>query len=407
MNERLIQLCAEPLSEILSNPTAAAEALLERYLREKRLGKNDRIFITDLYHGVIRHKKSLSFLTGTEKPGILASFYVQMGNNREERHLAIRENNRLKKAEKAVQYDLPEWALSLLEKKIPDPCELEKFIFSIHQPATIDLRVNTLKTSINELREYLLNKGYAVRETSWSPTALRLPAMTPFNAAKDIRFQQGHFEIQDEGSQLIAHWCQPKRHEIIIDLCSGAGGKSLALSSLMRATGRIYAFDVARKRLEKIKPRLLRSGAKNITPILLNNLNDERLKKCYSKADRVLVDVPCSGSGTWRRHPYLKWRYVGSDIVWFQREQGSILEKASSLVKRDGLLIYSTCSLWSEENEISITRFLHRHPEFVRVPYSEWKVAVIDGSQHFDDAQLYTHRHQTDCFFVGILRKTC
>ncbi|CUT18053.1 MULTISPECIES: RsmB/NOP family class I SAM-dependent RNA methyltransferase [Candidatus Ichthyocystis] len=405
MNEYLIQLCAEPLSEILSTPTAAADALLERYLREKRLGKNERMFVSDLYHGVIRHKKSLSFLTGTKNPGILASFYGNMGNNREERYLALCEDKRLKNAGKAVQYDIPEWAVPLLEKKIPDPCELEKFIFSINQPATIDLRVNTLKTNIHELKSYLLNKGYAVEETTWSPTALRLPTVIPFNAGRDLRFQKGHFEIQDEGSQLIAHWCQPKRHEIIVDLCSGAGGKSLALSSLMRATGRIYAFDISRKRLEKIKPRLLRSGAKNITPILLNNLNDDRLKKCYSKADRVLVDVPCSGSGTWRRHPYLKWRYVSSDIVQFQRDQSCILEKASSLVKRDGWLIYSTCSLWSEENELSIDRFLSHHPEFVRVPYHEWKVAAVDGSQHFDDAQLYTHRHQTDCFFVGILKK--
>ncbi|WP_092402140.1 MULTISPECIES: RsmB/NOP family class I SAM-dependent RNA methyltransferase [Candidatus Ichthyocystis] len=405
MTDYLVQLCSEPLFEALHNASSPADLLLENYLRNKHLGSRERSFISDLYYGVIRHKRSLSFLTGTQAPAILASYYSQIGSNRIERQQALWESPRLMKTEKAIRYDLPDWVLPILEKKMPSVDEQEAFVFSIHQPATTDIRVNTLKTNSNALKKYFLEKGYDIKQTSWSPTALRLPPMCVFNASADNRFQGGHFEIQDEGSQLVSHWCQPKRHELIVDLCGGSGGKSLALSSLMRSTGRIYAFDTARKRLGKIKPRILRSGATNITPILINNLNDDRLSKYNNKADRVLVDAPCSGSGTWRRRPYLKWKYLRNDIVNFQRTQLTILERAAYLVKDSGWLIYATCSFWSEENELIVDRFLLCHPEFTRISYSDWSMDVIEESQHIKDIQLYTHKHQTDCFFVSILCK--
>jgi 16S rRNA (cytosine967-C5)-methyltransferase len=171
-------------------------------------------------------------------------------------------------------------------------------------------------------------------------------------------FLDGSFEVQDEGSQLLGFLLQPKRGEMVVDFCAGAGGKTLLLGALMRNTGRLYAFDVSDKRLGKLKPRVARSGLSNIHPVVIASENDPRVKRLAGKIDRVLVDAPCSGLGTLRRNPDLKWRQSPEALAELTVKQAAILASAARLVKPGGRLVYATCSLLPEENEAIVAAFL-------------------------------------------------
>lgn len=401
MTHQLIPFSVEALEKAFHDH-GPASLILKRYLRTKSLGKKERLFVSDIYYGVIRHKRSLEYLSGSHTIRAWANYYREFGENTVEREQALWEDTRLKSAPPAVRYDVPDWMLPRLTELFPDPQERHDFIFSINQNATIDLRTNTLKIKPQDLLHLLEKEGHPVQKTPWAPTALRLPPNSRFHAPLNPSFQKGYFEIQDEGSQLIAHWCHPKHHEIVVDFCAGAGGKSLALSSLMGKTGHLYACDTVPYRLNQLKERRIRSGASNITTILLDSPS-RILKKLGHKADRVLVDSPCSGSGTWRRNPDLKWRYHHDSISEFQKKQADILSQAAQLLKKGGCLIYATCSLWKEENKKTLDRFLLNHPHFSRLPQTSWRAMDVANSQQEEDKQLYTHKHHTDSFFIGIV----
>src|SRR6185369_2246042 len=180
-------------------------------------------------------------------------------------------------------------------------------------------------------------------------------------------FLSGAIEVQDEGSQLLGYLVAPKRGELVIDFCAGAGGKTLLLGALMRSTGRLYAYDVSDKRLSKLKPRAARAGLSNVHPVVLDNENDIRVKRMAGKADRVLVDAPCSGLGTLRRNPDLKWRQSPESVAELTAKQSAILTAAARLVKPGGRLVYATCSLLEEENEAIVAAFLASYPLFASV----------------------------------------
>ena len=209
-------------------------------------------------------------------------------------------------------------------------------------------------------------EGMAAEACRYSPLGIRLAGKP--SLSKHPLFVDGSVEVQDEGSQLLGFLVQPKRGEMVADFCAGAGGKTLLLGALMRSQGRLYAFDVAEKRLAKLKSRLARSGLSNVHPVRIESENDAKIKRLAGKLDRVLVDAPCSDLGTLRRNPDLKWRQTPESVVELTGKQASILSAASALVKKGGRLVYATCSLLEEENEAVVGAFLAAHPEFVVLP---------------------------------------
>jgi len=281
----------------------------------------------------------------------------------------------------------------------------------LDQEAPLDLRLNLAQgQGVAHLRDELSLAGIAAQPIDWLPEGLRCqgrPAVQGLGA-----FKQGHFEVQDAGSQLLARLCAPQRGQTVVDFCAGAGGKTLALGALMRNSGRIYALDTSSSRLARLKPRLARSGLSNVWAIAISGLNDLRIKRLRAKADIVLVDAPCTGLGTLRRNPDLKWRQTSQGLGDLLSLQASILRAASTLVKPGGRLVYATCSLKREENEEQVETFLKAYPEFsmdsaerilLRQGISPHSEALWFGEQ--GELRLWPHRSDTDGFFgVNLVR---
>jgi 16S rRNA (cytosine967-C5)-methyltransferase len=211
--------------------------------------------------------------------------------------------------------------------------------------------------------------------------------------------------VQDEGSQVLAQLLGARRGEMVVDFCAGAGGKTLAIGAIMRNTGRLYAFDVSEKRLTKLKPRLARSGLSNVHPVVIAHERDAKVKRLAGKIDRVLVDAPCSGMGTLRRNPDVKWRQQPEGIAELTEKQASILDGAARLVKFGGRLVYATCSLLDEENDGIVQGFLASHPDFELVPMhkvlAEQRISLEMG----DYLKMLPHKHGTDGFFAAVLER--
>jgi 16S rRNA (cytosine967-C5)-methyltransferase len=231
-------------------------------------------------------------------------------------------------------------------------------------------------------------------------------------------YKRGAIEVQDEGSQLLALLVDAKRGEMVADFCAGAGGKTLALGASMRNTGRLYAFDTSAHRLDGLKPRLARSSLSNIHPVAIAHERDERIKRLAGKMDRVLVDAPCSGLGTLRRNPALKWRQTPKTIEEMAALQTAILQSAARLVKSGGRLVYATCSLLKDENEAIAQQFSAANPEFEMVQVGDVLTQLkvenaaflctgtgLDGSSGLEYLRLWPHIHGTDGFFAAIWQK--
>jgi 16S rRNA (cytosine967-C5)-methyltransferase len=231
-------------------------------------------------------------------------------------------------------------------------------------------------------------------------------------------YKRGAIEVQDEGSQLLALLVDAKRGEMVADFCAGAGGKTLALGASMRNTGRLYAFDTSAHRLEGLKPRLARSSLSNIHPVAIAHERDERIKRLSGKMDRVLVDAPCSGLGTLRRNPALKWRQTPQTIEDMARLQAAILQSAARLVKSGGRLVYATCSLLKDENEAIALQFSQANPEFEMLQVADVLTQLkvenaetlcsgtgLEGSTGLEYLRLWPHIHGTDGFFAAIWQK--
>ena len=216
--------------------------------------------------------------------------------------------------------------------------------------------------------------------------------------------------MQDEGSQLLALLTDAKRGEMVVDFCAGAGGKTLALGAAMRNTGRLYAYDTSGHRLDAMKPRLARSGLSNVHPVQLAHERDERIKRMAGKIDRVLIDAPCSGLGTLRRNPDLKWRQSPKAVQELQVKQRAILDSAARLLKPGGRLVYATCSLLRAENEDVADAFEQQHAEhFAPLPVRELlaQAQVADAADLDEQGRLrlWPHRHGTDGFFAAVWQR--
>jgi 16S rRNA (cytosine967-C5)-methyltransferase len=263
--------------------------------------------------------------------------------------------------------------------------------------------VNSIKANREDVIAELATAPIVAEPVPYAPLGLRVqkkPALQNLPL-----FKQGAIEVQDEGSQVLAQILGARRGEMVVDFCAGAGGKTLALGALMRNTGRLYAFDVSEKRLSKLKPRLARSGLSNVHPVVIAHERDAKVKRLAGKIDRVLVDAPCSGLGTLRRNPDVKWRQQEGGIAEMQEKQASILDGAARLVKGGGRLVYATCSLLNEENDAVVEQFLATHDDFHLVPMSDVLAEQKIGLGMDKYLKLLPHKHNTDGFFAAVLER--
>ena len=306
----------------------------------------------------------------------------------------------------AVRLDLPDWLYETLAAQF-GALELEALAASLNHSAPLDLRVNALKAERDAVLARLNADGLAAQPCRYSPLGIRLAGKP--SISRHPLFLDGSFEVQDEGSQLLGFLLAPKRGEMVADFCAGAGGKTLLLGALMRSQGRLYAFDVAEKRLAKLKPRLARSGLSNVYPVRIDSENDIKIKRLAGKLDRVLVDAPCSGLGTLRRNPDLKWRQTAQSVAELTVKQAAILHAASALVKPGGRLVYATCSLLAAENDAVVSAFLAAHPEFAALSAPEvlrkQGIAIDDGAPAGEFLRLLPQRHGTDGFFAAVMER--
>jgi 16S rRNA (cytosine967-C5)-methyltransferase len=302
----------------------------------------------------------------------------------------------------AVRAELPDWVHERLAAHLSET-EVVALGRTLQEPAPLDLRVNTVCTDRERVLRTLAERGVHATATPYSPVGVRVTGKPAIN--REPLFLEGAVEVQDEGSQLVAYLLAPRRHDLVVDFCAGAGGKSLMLGAMMHSQGRIYAFDVSAARLARLKPRLKRSGLSNMHPHLLRTEHDQKVKRLAGKIDRVLVDAPCSGLGTLRRNPDLKWRQSPEGVVNMRAKQASILAAASTLVKPGGRLVYATCSLLAEENEDVAEMFLKKHPEFAPTPCGEilrQQGIKIDAGERM---RLWPHVHGTDGFFAAVFER--
>jgi len=415
LNRRLFDQAVSVTTQLLMF-AQPADAVLSAFFRAQKCGPRERALIAETAYAVLRHKRSLAAWLGPDantKQLVLAAMvrYGGMSQRQLSEGLAPRDAEwvaQLKGRPEptlslAEQTDLPDWLVERLRGMMDEP-QLLELARALNQPAPLDLRVNTLKAERDAVLAQLTADGIAAQVCPYAPDGIRT-AGKPFVANEPL-FLDGHIEVQDEGSQLLGHLLQPKRGEMVVDFCAGAGGKTLLLGALMRSTGRLYAFDVADKRLAKLKPRLARSGLSNVHPIAIAHENDTHVKRLAGKCDRVLVDAPCSGLGTLRRNPDLKWRQSPQSVAELTVKQASILAAASKLLKPGGRLVYATCSLLPEENEGIVDAFLAAHPQFARVSAKSVLAAqgiAVDLSG--DDLHLLPHVHGTDGFYAAVLER--
>jgi len=306
----------------------------------------------------------------------------------------------------ATMAECPDWAADGLKRVFGDDFAAE--MRALADKPTSDFRVNTLLASPADVAESLAHQGFKVEESPLSPIGLRQTQPGGPILSETDAFRQGWIEVQDEGSQLVALMVGAKKGMQVVDFCAGAGGKTLALAAEMENSGHLVACDVHSKRLHRAKVRLKRAGVVNAERRHLENTYDKWVKKSRGKFDRVLIDAPCSGTGTWRRNPDSKWSKDETDLTELVALQKDILASASRLVKNGGRLIYATCSLLPEENEDQIERFLTENPTFKRLNARDvWQERInIDYPSSKDEyLRLSPYRNDCDGFFAAILMK--
>ncbi len=396
-----------------------ADAALRHFFQEERLGSRERALVSETTFGILRHRLFLEHAcqptpSAHATPRRMAlAYWVRFGGYN------LRELEPLLKKDEAswlgtvkgialdglplsIQAELPEWVIEKLRPNLSD-AEILTLGRSMQSPAPLDLRVNTFLSSRNEVLEQFKAEGMEATATPYSPIGIRLRGKPALN--KHASFLSGKVEVQDEGSQLLGFLLAPRRNDMVVDCCAGAGGKTLLLGAMMNSQGRLYAFDVSEKRLANLKLRLKRSGLSNLHPQLIAHENDQKIKRLAGKIDRVLVDAPCSGMGTLRRNPDLKFRQSPQSVDELTQKQASILAAASKLLKPGGRLVYATCSLLPQENRNIVDAFLAAHPDFTLRPANEILSQQLIQLDTGECLQLLPQLHGTDGFFAAVMER--
>jgi 16S rRNA (cytosine967-C5)-methyltransferase len=418
----LLDLCAE-LVKLTLRFDHPADAVVSRFFREhKGLGPRERGTLAETVYKVLRNK-------------LLYDHFAPSGSGPKERRMAIlgfdgprdflksalndQEKNwvdqcdqiRTEDLMERHRHNLPDWIVGPLKEQLGAP-GFWALAASFNEGAGLDLRVNDLTAKRAEVQKELKQAGIQSVPTPYSPWGLRLKDKPALNKL-DV-FSRGAIEVQDEGSQLLALILDAKRGEMVVDFCAGAGGKTLAIGATMRNTGRLYAFDISAHRLDALKPRLARSGLSNVHPAAIAHERDDRVKRLAGKIDRVLVDAPCSGLGTLRRNPDLKWRQSLASVQEMALLQLAILQSAARLLKPGGRLVYATCSILPQENELVAQAFTEQNSEFAPLEVAEILSQLkIDsavnlcsgGADNTRYLRLWPHLHHTDGFFAAVWQK--
>ena len=414
----LLEACSE-LVRLTLKFDHPADAIVSRFFRDHRgFGPRERATMAETVYTVLRKKQ-------------LFDHFAPSGSGPKERRLAIlgfygpgdflrsalsdQEIAWLDQCEKIKpedlmerhRHNLPEWLVQPLKDQLGD--EFWPLVESFNKGAGLDLRVNDFKAKRTDVQKELAALGIKAVPTPFSPWGLRIagkPALSKMEA-----FKRGDFEVQDEGSQLLAMLLDAKRGEMVVDFCAGAGGKTLAIGAAMRSTGRLYAFDTSAGRLDAFKSRLARSGLSNVHPAAIAHERDDRVKRLSGKIDRVLVDAPCTGMGTLRRNPDLKWRQTQVAVDEMTVKQTAILQSAARLVKPGGRLVYATCSVLPQENETIAQAFSEANQDFKVLEVGdvltgmkvEQAASLCSGGETGQRyLRLWPHRHQTDGFFAAV-----
>ena len=409
----LLDACAE-LVRLTLQFNHPADAVVSRFFRDNRnLGPRERATLSETVFKVLRQKLLFEHMARSgsgakeRRLAILGfagprDFVKSALNDTEKKWLDM--CDRIQPSDLMSQHihNLPDWLARTLKEQVGD--EFDALATSFLESGTLDLRVNDLNEKRTEVQKELTAAGIACEPTPFSPWGLRLQGKP--SLAKVKVFERGAVEVQDEGSQLLALLLDAHRGEMVVDFCAGAGGKTLAIGAAMRNTGRLYAMDTSAHRLDALKPRLARSQLSNVHPAAIAHERDDRVKRLAGKIDRVLVDAPCSGLGTLRRNPDLKWRQKPEGIAGVAATQKAILDSAARLLKSGGRLVYATCSVLPQENEDIANAFSAAHPDFVQLPaldeLTRLKVRHPENLCNGPFMRLWPHRHGTDGFFAAI-----
>lgn len=416
MNALIFHKTVEITQQILSF-TQPADACLSAFFRSNnKLGRQDRGQIAETVFALLRHYEKIhTLLNGhlSAKMAVLCCLMTQQGfsvsalqdfcNNEEKQCLIdIKQQAKNLSGSLNIIAELPNWLIDALRLSYSDE-EIVKIGQAMQEPAPLDIRVNILKNQRDKVLKQLQEMGLSATATPFSPYGIRLQDKTAFN--KHPLFLDGTIEVQDEGSQLLSLLSGAKRGLTVVDFCAGAGGKTLAMGALMQNKGRLYAFDISEKRLNNLKPRLTRSGLGNVLPQRIDHENDSKLQRLWHKADIVLVDAPCSGTGTLRRNPDIKYRQSPDKIARIVEQQASIFQAASQLVATGGRLIYATCSLLQAENEAQVETFLQHNPQFTLENAAELLSPYISVDSSNKMLRLNPVTHNTDGFFAAVLTR--
>lgn len=420
-----LQATIELLDEIFET-RYPADRIMSQYFKQRRyIGSKDKAAISENLYTILRNRLSYEFLLERADLGkhsrVLVALLAKLdgddiydlfdGQRYSPRRLRQPQlekfaamDSSLEQAPLHVKLNVPEWIASKLENALGDRFETE--MQATNQRASTDIRVNTLQSTVDQVSHVLSTVGYVADKTDLSPWGIRFDGRVALFGLD--AFKQGWFEVQDEGSQLLALLTNAKAGDKVVDFCAGAGGKTLAMAAMMENKGTIYACDVHTKRLEQLGKRSKRAGVHNVRTHVLSSENDKWVKKHREVADRVLIDAPCTGTGTWRRSPDSRWNLTQESLDKLVELQQSILQSAQRLVKPGGQLFYATCSLLEEENEQQVERFLQNNPSF-----SAAKLNLPDRlAAHQERIQVNANQVRTfpaltgtDGFFAAVLEK--
>jgi len=419
------------LAAIETGDRPADDVAADYFRRRRYIGAKDRTHVAGHVYAVLRHRAALDWWIGKHaaevgpRTRVLAGLELIEGwrseaveaccdgdrfrparlSRGEERLLRALVGHTLAHPEmpRAVANDLPGWLEPYLERVFGKG--LEREMNALNGPAPTDLRVNLLKADRATACRALAAEGVAAEQTPFSPVGLRLRRRVPLGSL--AAFEQGLVEVQDESSQIAALLADAKPGMRVVDFCAGAGGKTLALAAAMADRGKLVACEVSQLRLERAARRLRRAGVTNVERRALTGERDKWVKRHAGSFDRVFVDVPCLGTGTWRRNPDAKWRMRPEDLAELIERQQQILRSAARLVRSRGRLVYATCSLLREEDEAQTEAFLAAEPDFSLLPVARaWGETIGGASPGGEDyLRLTPARHGTDGFFVAIFER--
>ncbi|MDL1913418.1 MAG: RsmB/NOP family class I SAM-dependent RNA methyltransferase [Bergeyella sp.] len=362
----------DALQETFFEKNKYADKVIERLLKShKKWGSQDRAVVSEVFYNIIRWKRRLEYYIGEEaKPNnvykiILAYLlWSKTGFKKFEEFGKIKTGDILRKLDKktmptkAIEYSVPDWLAEVLHNELGE--NWEKEMKALNGSASVVLRVNTLKTTKNKLIEDLKEENIGVIPLKGYPDALQLEEKK--NVFLTKAFKKGYFEVQDAGSQKIAQTLEVKEGMRVVDVCAGAGGKTLHLAMLMKNKGRLIALDIHEWKLAELKRRAKRAGAHNIET---RRITDQKaIKRLYNSADRLLIDAPCSGLGVLKRNPDTKWKIDKDFLERMQKEQRDILQNYAKIIRVGGKLVYATCSVLPSENTLQVKEFLKNNLGF-------------------------------------------